>query len=185
MEFKQTEIDGVWITHTTVHKDERGSFQECSKFMASFNATSKRFDVAQTNSSKSKKGVVRGMHFSLEPAGQWKWITCLSGSILDVVVDIRVNSPTFSKIVKVELNSENGLGVLIQGNLAHGFQATQSESIVVYNLSSGYNPQLEFGINPLDVDLDIQWPIDKMIISSKDTGAPSLDELKKLGKLPR
>jgi dTDP-4-dehydrorhamnose 3,5-epimerase len=184
MEFRQTEINGVWITQTNIHKDERGTFQECSKFIPSFNATSQRFEVAQTNSSKSKKGVVRGMHFSLEPTGQWKWITCLSGSILDVVVDIRVNSPTYSKIFQMELNSENGIGVLIQANLAHGFQATQSESMVVYSLSSEYNPELEYGINPLDVDLNIQWPVSEMIISSKDSIAPSLKQLKRIGKLP-
>ena len=184
MEFRKTEINGVWLTQTEIHKDERGTFQECSKFMASLNRTSERFEVAQTNTSKSKKGVVRGLHFSLEPAGQWKWITCLSGSILDVVVDIRVNSPTFSRIIQVELDSENGMGVLIQANLAHGFQSTQSDSIVVYNLSSEYNPDLEYGINPLDTDLNIDWPISEMIISNKDTSAPSLTQLRQLGNLP-
>lgn len=184
MDFKQTGISGLWLTQTTIHKDDRGTFQECAKFMASFNRTSERFEVAQTNTSKSKKGVVRGLHFSLNPTGQWKWITCLSGSILDVVVDIRVDSPTFSKSFQVELDGENGLGVLIQANLAHGFQATQKETIVVYNLSSEYNPDLEYEINPLDADLDINWPISEMIISDKDVNAPGLKQLKLLGKLP-
>jgi dTDP-4-dehydrorhamnose 3,5-epimerase len=184
MEFRKTEINGVWLTQSKIHKDERGTFQECSKFMASLNQTSERFEVAQTNTSKSKKGAVRGLHFSLEPAGQWKWISCLSGSILDVVVDIRLNSPTFSRNIQVELDGENGMGVLIQANLAHGFQSTESDSIVVYNLSSEYNPDLEYAINPLDADLNIDWPISQMIISNKDTNAPSLTQLRQLGKLP-
>lgn len=184
MEFSETEINGVWLTQTEIYKDERGTFQECSKFMASLNRTSERFEVAQTNSSKSKQGVVRGLHFSLEPAGQWKWITCLSGSILDVVVDIRLDSPTFAKIVKVELDSENGIGVLIQANLAHGFQSIQSDSIVVYNLSSEYNPTVEYGISPLDKDLNIDWPIPEMIISNKDINAPSLAQMRQLRTLP-
>lgn len=184
MEIFPTEIDGVWITQSKVHTDERGTFRECSKFMASLNVTSKKFEVAQTNTSKSKKGVVRGMHFSLEPKGQWKWITCLSGSVIDVVVDTRINSHTFARILQVELSNVNGLGMLIQANLAHGFQSIQDESIVVYNLSSEYNPELEFAINPLDENLAINWPISEMIISSRDAKAPTLNQLREIGKLP-
>jgi dTDP-4-dehydrorhamnose 3,5-epimerase len=102
-----------------------------------------------------------------------------------VVLDIRSSSSTFKKKIEIELTSENGLGVLIQGNLAHGFQATSDDSVIVYNLSSEYNPQLEYEINPQDKEIDINWPISNVIISPKDLTAPNLNEVRAMGKLPK
>ena len=184
MDFKKTGIKGVWITHSPVFQDERGSFRECTKLTESKRITGETFSVAQTNSSTSKLGVVRGLHYSTKQDGQWKWITCVSGSIFDVVVDIRVNSPTFLESIELELSESNQLGVLIQGDLAHGFQALNPNSIVTYNLSSEYNPELEYEINPLDIDFAINWPIEKKIISRKDQLAPTLRNLQSSGKLP-
>ena len=185
MNFDPTEIPGVWITSSPIFSDERGNFRECFKFIEGSDVTGLNFLVEQTNASKSNRGVIRGMHYSLNPNGQWKWITCLSGSIFDVVLDIRPISITFKKKIEIELTSENGLGVLIQGNLAHGFQATSNDSVVVYNLSSQYNPESEFEINPHDKDLGINWPISNAIISQKDLKAPNFNEVKDMGKLPR
>jgi dTDP-4-dehydrorhamnose 3,5-epimerase len=185
LDFKKTNIEGVWITHSPMFADERGYFRECAKFTESARITGEVFSVAQTNTSMSKLGVVRGMHFSTNPTGQWKWITCLSGSILDVVVDIRVNSSTFLEKIQLELSDSNQLGLLIQGNLAHGFQSLKKDSIVAYNLSSEYCPELEFEISPLDSDLAIEWPINEKIISRKDQAAPSLRDFQTAGDLPR
>ena len=184
LDFKKTTIEGVWITHSPVFEDERGLFRECAKFTESARITGETFTVAQTNTSISKQGVVRGMHFSTNPKGQWKWVTCLSGSIFDAVVDIRVNSATFLEKIQIELSESNQLGLLIQANLAHGFQALKQNTIVAYNLSSEYSPEVEFEINPLDTDLEIEWPIKSRIISRKDQQAPSFHDLKSSGGLP-
>ena len=184
MEIEATEIRGVWITRSTIFRDERGLFRELSRFSEAENSTGKKFQVSQTNASISKWGTVRGMHFSLHPEGQWKWITCLAGSVYDVVVDIRESSATFSKNIQIELSEENELGLLIQGNLAHGFQALKANSIVTYNLSSEYNPSMEFELNPLDPALGISWPINEKLISGKDLNAPSLETLRTSGMLP-
>ena len=164
---------------------ERGSFRECTKLTESKKITGETFSVAQTNSSTSKLGVIRGMHFSMKQNGQWKWITCVAGSIFDVVIDIRVGSPTFLESIQLELSETNQLGILIQGNFAHGFQALDSDSIVTYNLSSEYTPELEYEINPLDIDLAINWPIERKILSRKDQSAPTLRILQSSGKLPK
>ncbi len=185
MDFKKTNINGVWITHSPLFEDERGSFRECAKFTESADVTGETFIVAQTNTSKSAKGVVRGMHFSTNPIGQWKWITCLSGSIFDVVVDIRVDSATFLEKIQIELSDSNQLGLLIQGNLAHGFQSLKQNSIVAYNLSSEYSPEIEFEMSPLDPDFAIEWPIEEKIISRKDQLAPSFRDVQTSGGLPR
>ena len=141
-------------------------------------------EVKQSNVSTSKRGVIRGIHYSLHPSGQWKWITCVSGSILDVVVDIRPDSQTFKSVKEVELTERNGLGVLIQSSLGHAFQAQSDKSIVVYNLSSVYAPNFEYEINPLDAELGINWPISDPIISSKDFSAPNLADRRAESKLP-
>lgn len=184
LDFKKTNVEGVWITHSPKFEDERGFFRECAKFNESAIITGETFSVAQTNTSTSKQGVVRGMHFSTNPRGQWKWITCLSGSIFDVVIDIRVNSRTFLEKVQIELSDSNQLGLLIQDNLAHGFQSLKQDSIVAYNLSSEYSPDFEFEISPLDSDFAIQWPINDKIVSTKDQNAPSFRDLQAHGGLP-
>jgi dTDP-4-dehydrorhamnose 3,5-epimerase len=184
MEIKQSDLDGVWITKSTVHSDNRGVFRECSKFLESHDKTLKRFEVAQTNFSISKKGVIRGIHYSLDPNEQWKWVVCLKGSIMDVVVDLRKTSPTFLRVESFELTGENGLGILIQGNFGHAFQATSDEAYVVYNLSSEYNPALEKEINPNDQTLAINWPLKSAILSEKDRNSPSLLEIQARNLLP-
>jgi dTDP-4-dehydrorhamnose 3,5-epimerase len=184
MKIMESDIDGVWITISTVHSDNRGIFRECSKFLESYRKTSKKFEVAQTNFSISKKGVIRGIHYSLDPNEQWKWVTCLKGSIVDVVVDLRKTSPTFLKVESFELTGENGLGVLIQGNLGHAFQATSEEAYVVYNLSSEYNPAMEKELNPNDLTLRVDWPIKNAIMSEKDRHSPSLLEIQARNQLP-
>jgi dTDP-4-dehydrorhamnose 3,5-epimerase len=184
MEFEKLDIDGAWIIRSPVFKDERGKLREYFRYHDSHKKTGLIFDVVQSMYSESKKGVIRGIHYSLSPNGQWKVITCISGAIFDVIVDIRIDSPTFGKVQTVELTSENGLSVLMQANLGHAFQAMSEIAIVSYNLNMEYHSDLESGINPLDSLLDIQWPVSPKIFSQKDRIAPGLMESKKFGKLP-
>jgi dTDP-4-dehydrorhamnose 3,5-epimerase len=184
MNFEKMGIEGAWITYSQPYEDERGSFKEWFRSDKGLRETKFDFEVKQSNVSISKKGVIRGIHYSLHPAGQWKWITCVSGSVFDVVVDIRPGSPTFKSIKKVNLTEYNGLGVLIQGALGHAFQAQTENAIVAYNLNSVYAPEYEYEINPLDEELGVDWPISESIISSKDFSAPSLTQLKSESKLP-
>ena len=185
VKFEKTGIEGAWLVHSTQLSDNRGAFREWFRYQNNLEITGSSFNVMQSNFSISNKGVIRGIHYSLNPIGQWKWVTCLAGSIFDVVVDIRPKSPTFGKVECLELSPENGTGVLIQANLGHAFQAKTDNSIVVYNITSEYNPEFEHEINPLDLELKIQWPMKKMILSRKDESAPSLNELKNSNLLPR
>lgn len=184
MKFEKMGIEGAWITYSQSHDDERGSFKEWFRSDKNLSETNFDFDVKQSNASTSKRGVIRGIHYSLHPSGQWKWITCVYGSVFDVVVDIRPDSPTFKSINKVNLTEHNGLGVLIQGSLGHAFQAQSENAIVTYNLNSVYAPEYEYEINPLDGELGIDWPISDSIISSKDFSAPSLAQRGSESKLP-
>lgn len=177
------------VVDFNVFEDSRGRFQEWFRREDFSKETNFSFDVQQANFSKSKKGVIRGIHYSLSSLGQSKWVTCLFGKVLDVVVDIRPNSPTYGKYVKVELDAETGRCLHIDGNLGHSFLSLEDNSVVAYLLSSTYAPDLEHGVNPLDPDIKINWeeylPIGTpLIISEKDRDAASLESMRALGKLP-
>jgi dTDP-4-dehydrorhamnose 3,5-epimerase len=184
MEIQKLSISGSWQTYSPLINDSRGVFKELFKQSTNVENTNLHLKVAQTNLSISKKGVIRGIHYSLNPLAQWKSISCISGSILDIVVDIRFDSPTFGSYEEVELNDTNGKSILIQGNLGHAFQALTDNAIVLYNLSSEYIPEFENEINPLDELININWPISEQIFSEKDFNAPSLLEKYKIAALP-
>jgi dTDP-4-dehydrorhamnose 3,5-epimerase len=184
MEFERMGIEGAWITHSPLLKDQRGNLREWFQRSECVVETGIDFNVRHSVVSKSKKGVVRGIHYNLHPTSQFKWLTCVSGSIYDVVVDIRQDSPTFKAFKAVNLTEENGLGVLIHGELGHSFQAQTETALVVYNLSLEYSPEHDFGINPLDDEIGIDWPIKNRIISAKDLSAPTLSIRKSNLQLP-
>jgi dTDP-4-dehydrorhamnose 3,5-epimerase len=129
---------------------------------------------------------LRGIHYSLADKGQSKFVTCVRGSILDVVVDIRPNSLTYKKWLAVELTESNGQSVLIGNGLGHAFLALENKSTVSYLVTSRYSPQDEFEINPLDSDIGIQWPLQRseIQISKKDLSAPTLLSQLQKNKLP-
>jgi dTDP-4-dehydrorhamnose 3,5-epimerase len=129
---------------------------------------------------------VRGIHYSLAPGSQAKWITCVGGSIKDVIVDLRPQSPTFKKIEYVTMSAGDGKCVLIGAGLGHGFISLEETSSIAYLLSSLYLPEFEFGIYPFDKDLNINWgDLSAMsIISTNDKDAPSLRQQEILKKLP-
>jgi dTDP-4-dehydrorhamnose 3,5-epimerase len=176
MEIEELGIKGAWIARAPIHKDDRGYFREWFKAREIEIAMGRSFDVQQGNMSSSNKGVLRGIHYSLAKRGQGKWITSISGSVWDVVVDIRPSSPTYKKWIGTELNSNTGDALFISEGLGHGFISLEDNSTVVYLLTSNYSPSEEFAIHPLDSDLAIAWPIENPSLSLKDASAPTLRE---------
>jgi dTDP-4-dehydrorhamnose 3,5-epimerase len=175
-EFSPLSIEGAWLFDSPLYLDERGFFREWFKESLIQKKIGREFKVAQASLSKSKKGTLRGIHFSLAPQGQAKWITCVNGSILDVVVDIRPNSPTFRNWCSNVLQAEGGGSVFISEGLGHAFLALEDDTVISYLLSSPYSPSEEFGINPRDKELAIAWPDMPLILSDKDASAPTLNE---------
>lgn len=179
-------IKGAWVAESPVWGDERGFFREWFKASDISRVTGRDFSVAQANISSSARGVVRGIHYSLAEGGQAKWVTCVSGSIRDVIVDIRPSSPTYGKSVVVELSSASGNAVFISEGLGHAFVSLEDASTVAYLVSSPFSPTDEYEINPLDSELGIDWglPIGELRLSPKDAAAPSMAERAIQGKLP-
>ena len=176
MELTPLGIDGAWLAESKVWSDERGFFREWFKSEDIEKTTGKRFGIEQANISISSKGTLRGIHYSLAPRGQAKWITCVAGSIKDVILDIRPDSKTFKKWVEVELTGNSGKAVLISEGLGHGFIALEDHTAVAYLVSTPFLPSHEFEINPLDEEIGINWGMDisHLKISDKDKNAPSL-----------
>jgi dTDP-4-dehydrorhamnose 3,5-epimerase len=179
-------IDGAWLADSPLWSDERGFFREWFKADDVLATTGIDFSIRQANISQSRRGVIRGIHYSLAPKGQAKWVTCVSGSIRDVIVDIRPSSSTFGKSVSVDLDGIDGRAVLIDAGLGHGFASITHVSTIAYLLSSPYSPSDEFEINPLDSKLGIDWGVDpsEISFSEKDRTSPSLKERLDLNQLP-
>ena len=176
-ELTPLEISGSWLFQSPVHNDERGYFTEWFKSELFEKVVGNKFNLAQSNVSKSSKGVLRGIHFSIAKVGQAKWVTCVTGSIWDVVIDIRPNSPTFKKWTAVQLDGGSGKSIYISEGLAHAFLALEDETTISYLLSSPYSPSEELAIYPKDPELAINWPLMELKISDKDQKAPFLAEL--------
>ena len=140
----------------------------------------------QANASVSAKGVLRGIHFADVPPGQAKYVTCVKGSVLDVIVDIRVGSPTFGQWTSVLLDDRDRRAVYLSEGLGHGFCSLEDGSTVVYLCSEGYNPSGEHEVHPLDPAIGIEWPLEGIEpeLSAKDAAAPTLAEAAAAGLLP-
>jgi len=179
-------IAGAYVITHRVFRDERGLFREW--FKAEDIATIENgFSVQQANYSKSKQFAIRGIHYSLAPEGQSKIVTCASGLIVDVLVDLRVGSPTYLNVEYIELSEDSGKVVFIPTGVGHGFIVESETAAVVYLTSSGYAPDYEKAIRPTDPELGIKWPIpvnNDAIISKADTEAPTLTQAKESGALP-
>lgn len=189
MEITALGIEGAWLATSSTRIDSRGYFLEWFKTDEVFSKTGLNFKVQQANISLSKKGVIRGIHYSLVPGGQSKWVSCVNGSILDVVVDIRPKSPTYKKIEYIKMESGDGKSLLVGPGLGHGFISLEDETQVSYLLNSPYSPMHEFGISPMDHQLNINWQLDlhgeiEVEMSSKDLQAPNLAEREIEGNLP-
>jgi dTDP-4-dehydrorhamnose 3,5-epimerase len=179
-------INGTWLVESPVWSDDRGFFREWFKSDEVKNLIGRDFPVEQANISLSSAATLRGIHYSIAPRGQAKWITCVSGSIQDVIVDTRMNSKTFGQWIDVELNGESGRAVLISEGLGHGFLALEDKTTVAYLVSTPFSPSDEFEINPLDKKMGIKWAMDlaSLKISDKDKIAPTLLERKLNRELP-
>jgi dTDP-4-dehydrorhamnose 3,5-epimerase len=177
-------IDGSWIIELKKFEDSRGFFYESFRDEIAKKYFGRELNVKQSNTSVSKKGSVRGVHYALLPPSQAKYVQCQKGSIIDYVIDIRLGSPTFSQFVEVELNATNPQAIFIEEGLAHAFVAMEDETVVTYFVSENYNPEREKGINPFDSDLNIKWPDINLELSDKDKLAISLKEAQVQNLLP-
>lgn len=180
-------IEGAWLAESPVWTDDRGFFREWFKSEDVKSTTGRNFGIEQANISLSSAGTLRGIHYSMAPLGQAKWITCVWGSIQDVIVDLRPDSKTFGQWIDVELEGDSGKAVLIREGLGHGFLALEDNAAVAYLVSTPFSPTDEFEINPLDEKIGIKWGMDfgSLKISSKDKIAPTLAERLAEGKLPK
>jgi len=178
-------IAGAWVHEPKVFPDARGSFHEWFKGGEFEEATGHALNLAQANCSVSSRGTLRGIHFADVPPSQAKYVKCVRGAILDVIVDIRVGSPTYKQWEIVRLDDVDHHSVYLSEGLGHGFVALTDDATVVYLCSQGYAPQREHGIHPLDPELGIEWPSGmEHVLSEKDSAAPTLAEAEAQGLLP-
>lgn len=181
----ELEIDGAWAFTPRIHRDGRGHFLEWFTGAGFRTDLGHRLDLAQANCSVSRRGVIRGIHFSDVPPGQAKYVTCASGAIIDVVVDIRVGSPGFGRWTAVRLDDENHRALYLAEGLGHAFAAVSDQATVLYLCSTPYAPGREHGVNPLDPAIGVAWPEDvEPVLSDKDAAAPTLAEAQSAGLLP-
>jgi dTDP-4-dehydrorhamnose 3,5-epimerase len=183
---RSLEIAGSFIVEHQVHGDSRGNFREWYK-KSEFEKAGIEFQIAQANYSFSAKGVLRGLHFSIAPQGQSKLVTCAYGEILDVIVDLRLNSPTFLRVEKIKLTPESGDVLYIPSGVGHSFLVKSDNAAVTYLTSSEYDPENEKTIFPLDPELGVDWPSIAGVnfsLSSRDETAPTLSEAKLQRILP-
>ncbi|MBS1757792.1 MAG: dTDP-4-dehydrorhamnose 3,5-epimerase [Bacteroidetes bacterium] len=179
MPFSKTDFPGLLIFEPAVFEDSRGYFFE------SYNEKICReegiqIQFVQDNQAQSSFGVIRGLHYQLAPFAQTKFIRVLSGSILDVVVDMRQGSPTFSQVFSIELSAQNKLQLLIPKGFAHGYSVLSPTCEVFYKCDEFYNKSAEAGIMYNDASLAIDWkiPAEQQIISDKDLLHPGLKDCK-------
>jgi len=185
VEARALSIEGAWLFTPVLRADDRGVFLESFKESVFVEATGRRFDLKQMNISVSRLGTVRGVHFTDVPPGQAKYVQCFEGRILDVVVDIRVGSPTFGQWDAIELDADSREGLFIAEGLGHAFCALNESVTVGYLCSEPYAPNREHGVHPLDEDLSLPWPKDLDIhLSPKDASAPLLQDSLAQGVLP-
>jgi dTDP-4-dehydrorhamnose 3,5-epimerase len=167
------------------HGDARGRFTEWYRADVLGKATGFGLTLAQANHSVSARGVLRGVHFALVPPGQAKYVYCPAGRVLDVIVDVRVGSPTFGVHDSVVLDSDEPRAVYLAEGLGHAFVSLADFSSVTYLVSTGYAPDREFGVHPLDPELGLPWPADiDYQLSAKDQSAPTLAQAREQGLLP-
>ncbi|WP_309134379.1 dTDP-4-dehydrorhamnose 3,5-epimerase family protein [Cellulomonas sp.] len=192
MTYRELDVPGAWEITPRQHGDPRGVFLEFFQGAPFAAAAGYEFTVAQGNLSVSAAGVLRGVHFADVPPGQAKYVTCPRGAVLDVVVDLRVGSPTFGTWDSVLLDDTDRRAIFLSEGLGHAFFSLEDDSTVMYLCSTPYAPGREHGVHPLDPDLGISWPTTDRHgnavapqLSAKDQSAPSLQEAISSGLLPR
>ncbi|MEU7758238.1 MULTISPECIES: dTDP-4-dehydrorhamnose 3,5-epimerase family protein [Micromonospora] len=184
MKIRPLGIEGAWEVTPRLHGDPRGLFLEWYRFDRLAEAVGHPLRLAQGNLSVSARDVVRGIHFADVPPGQAKYVTCVRGAVLDVVVDVRVGSPTYGRWEAVRLDDTDRRAVYLAEGLGHGFCALTDDATLSYLCSATYNPAAEHTVHPLDPDLRIDWPAATPLLSERDASAPRLAEARAAGLLP-
>ena len=191
MDIKELTVPGALEVTPVVHGDPRGAFFEGFRADRFAQAVGHSFELAQANCSVSAAGAVRGIHFADVPPGQAKWITCPSGALLDVVVDIRVGSPTFGYWDAARLDDENRKVMYVPEGVGHAFMALEDRTVIQYLCSAPYAPGREHGVHALDPDIGIDWPTTgrggsplEPLLSERDARAPMLSDAERSGLLP-
>jgi dTDP-4-dehydrorhamnose 3,5-epimerase len=184
MKFRELSIEGAWEVTPQQHGDPRGLFMEWYRFDHLEKVVGHPLRMAQGNLSVSARDVVRGIHFADVAPGQAKYVSCVRGAVLDVIVDLRVGSPTFGRWEFVKLDDVDRRSVYISEGLGHGFCALTDDATLSYVCSETYNPTGEHAVHPLDPDLGIEWPAGVPQLSARDDAAPSLAEAIEAGLLP-
>ncbi len=176
-EFEKLELEGVVLVKPKVFGDNRGFFLESYK-KSDFYNNGIEVEFNQDNHSKSSKNVLRGLHYQIKPYEQAKLVRCVKGRIFDVAVDIRPQSKTFKKYVKVELSEDNKQMLYIPQGFAHGFVVLSDSVEILYKASGEYNPKADRGILWSDNEINIDWEIDFCpVLSDKDKNQPKLSEI--------
>ncbi|RDJ32167.1 MAG: dTDP-4-dehydrorhamnose 3,5-epimerase [Crenarchaeota archaeon] len=168
MIISKTEFIGVYVIDTEKIVDERGFF---SRIWDEKKFKDKQLNTNWIQSSISynkASGTIRGMHFQNEPYQEIKMVRCVSGSIFDVIIDLRISSSTYLQSFSIELNEENQKAIYIPKGFAHGFQTLQNDTVVLYNISEYYNPEYAKGIRWNDPIINVKWPLNPSVISEKD-----------------
>lgn len=185
MQLRELGVPGAFEVTPRQHRDERGTFLEYYRSQSLAEAIGHPLDLAQANCSVSARGVLRGLHFADVPPGQAKYVTCPSGAVLDVAVDLREGSPTFGRWDSVLLDDVDRRAIYLAEGLGHAFMALTDQAVVTYLCSTSYTPGRERGIDPLDPQLGIVWPADVTpVLSPKDAEAVSLARASEDGLLP-
>jgi dTDP-4-dehydrorhamnose 3,5-epimerase len=186
MDIKPLSIEGSFVVTPRQFPDDRGVFLESFRGDRLAAVLGHRLDVIQTNVSVSSRGTVRGVHFADVPPSQAKYITALTGSFIDFVIDIRVGSPTFGQWDSVVLDTVDRRAVYLAEGLGHAICCLEDDSSVMYLCSATYSPAREHAVNPLDPALGLVLPEGVTpVLSAKDAAAPSLNQAQEQGLLPR
>lgn len=187
MRITPLDVPGAWLCRPKVFPDDRGSFREWFRADLLTAATGRRFEVVQANHSVSARNVVRGVHYADVPPGQAKLVFCAAGSALDLIVDLRVGSPTFGAVETIELDAVESAAVFLSEGLGHAFRAIEDATSVVYLVSSRHDPTREHAISPTDpmfTALTAPPGIEGCRLSPRDAAAPSVADAQRLGLLP-
>jgi dTDP-4-dehydrorhamnose 3,5-epimerase len=186
VQIRELSVPDAYEITPILRKDGRGVFFESYRFDRLAAVLGHPLTLRQGNTSVSKKGVVRGIHYADVPLGQAKYVTCSHGAVLDFIVDIRVGSPTFGQWDSVQLDDVDFKSVYLSEGLGHAFIALTEGAVVSYLVSDVYQPQREHGIDPLDATIGLVFPPEagEPLLSPKDLEAPSLEEAVAAGLLP-
>ena len=192
MQIRELAVPDSYVLDLVPHGDARGRFTEWYRADVLSEATGFGLPLAQANHSVSARGALRGVHFALVPPGQAKYVYCPAGKVLDVVVDVRVGSPTYGAWEAVLLDDQRRRACFLAEGLGHAFMSLREGSVVQYLCSTTYAPDREHGVHPLDPEVGIEWPTEDLdgraltpLLSAKDEQAPTLEAARQRGVLPR